>query len=104
MRVLVLGTIDDARGFGLAGALVRAPRDGRDLEAALARAPDERPTVGLVLVSAEVAALSPRAIRAFVDRPGAVPLLVLPTMTGDTQRPLVETAPPADGGAREGAR
>ena len=76
MRVLVLGTPDDARGFALAGALARAPGSRRELDVLLSRAAEER--VGLVLVSAEVAALSPRAVRAFAERPGAPPLLVLP--------------------------
>ncbi len=87
MRVLVLGTPDDALGFGLAGALARAPRNARELSEALGRVGDERPPVGLVLVSAPVAALSPRTVRAFAERPGAVPVLVLP-----------------EGGDHEGAR
>jgi vacuolar-type H+-ATPase subunit F/Vma7 len=98
MRVLVLGTVDDARGFGLAGALARAPSNRREVEAALARVAEERPPVGLVIVSAEVAALSPRAIRAFAERPGAVPFLVLPGS------PSPPAEPRAEGGAREGAR
>ncbi len=78
MRVLVLGTADDARGFGLAGALAWAPRGRREIEAALARAVTEEPPIGLVLVSAEIAAEAPRAVRSFAERAGAPPLLVLP--------------------------
>jgi vacuolar-type H+-ATPase subunit F/Vma7 len=78
MRVLCLGTADDARGFALAGAVARTPADRRALETTLGRALEERPPVGLVLVSAEVAALSPGAVRAFAERAGAPPLLVLP--------------------------
>jgi vacuolar-type H+-ATPase subunit F/Vma7 len=74
MRVLVLGNADDARGFALAGATAIAPKSRRELETALAHATD----VGLVLLSAEIAALAPRAVRAFVERPFAPPLLVLP--------------------------
>lgn len=94
MRVLVLGSVDDARGFGLAGTAARTPRDRRALEAELAHAGDQRPPVGLVLVSAEVAALSPRAVRAFAETPGAPPLLVLPE-TGEGRQ---------NGGSHEIAR
>jgi vacuolar-type H+-ATPase subunit F/Vma7 len=78
MRVLVLGTPDDTLGFALAGATARAPKTAREVEAALAQAGEERPPFGLVLVSEPVAALAPRAVRAFCRRPGAPPLLVLP--------------------------
>jgi vacuolar-type H+-ATPase subunit F/Vma7 len=78
MRVLVLGTPDDTLGFALAGATARAPQSARELEALLAQASEERPPVGLVLVSEPIAALAPRAVRVFRERPGAPPLLVLP--------------------------
>ena len=77
MRVLVLGTPDDALGFGFAGAATRTPETARELAAALAHVGDDGP-VGLVLVSAPVAALSPRAVRDFTESAFAPPLLVLP--------------------------
>jgi vacuolar-type H+-ATPase subunit F/Vma7 len=89
MRVLVLGTADDARGFALAGARAIVPQGRREVAAALARASEEQPPVGLVLVSAEVAALAEDAVRAFAARAGSPPILVLPG---------------AGGGAHEGAR
>jgi vacuolar-type H+-ATPase subunit F/Vma7 len=95
MRVLVLGSRDDARGFALAGAVTRAPRDRRELVAALARVMDERPPVGLVLVSAAIAELAPRAVEAFAAKEGAPPILVLPE---EKRRDRVE------GGSHEIAR
>ncbi len=76
MRVVVLGTADDARGFALAGTDAELVGDGRALEGALGRLQEER-AVGLVIVSAEAAALAPTAVRAFAARPAAPPLLVL---------------------------
>lgn len=78
MRVLLLGAGDDARGFALAGCETRALVTRREVELALVKIADEARPVGLVLVTAEVAALAPRALRAAAERPNGPPLVVLP--------------------------
>jgi vacuolar-type H+-ATPase subunit F/Vma7 len=81
MRALLLGNEDDARGFGLAGVDARVCRDRAALEAELARLRREQPGVGLLLVSADVAALAPVALRSFRDQDGSPPVLEVPAPT-----------------------
>jgi vacuolar-type H+-ATPase subunit F/Vma7 len=73
MKVLLLGTARDLRGFALAGLEGRACDGAAELEEALAEA--TRAEVGLVALSAEVAALSPAAVKACA---ATRPLIVLP--------------------------
>ncbi|HEY7413264.1 MAG TPA: V-type ATP synthase subunit F [Vicinamibacteria bacterium] len=77
MKAVVLGREVDVRGFALAGV------DGLVCEDAGALAGGLRVTaadheVGLLLLSAEAAALDPAAVTRFRRRPGAPLVLVLP--------------------------
>lgn len=71
MKLLLLGTPQDARGFALAGVEARVCGCAAELEKALQEA--ERAPAAMVAVSAAVAELAPSAVRAY---PGA--LIVLP--------------------------
>jgi vacuolar-type H+-ATPase subunit F/Vma7 len=62
MKILVLGTPDDVRGFALAGAAGRVPRDAEEVEQAIEEA--ERDGVELILLSPEIARLAPEAVAA----------------------------------------
>lgn len=73
MKVLLLGTRRDLRGFALAGLEGRACKGAAELEEALAEA--SQGEVALVALSAELAALSPAAVKACA---AARPLIVLP--------------------------
>jgi vacuolar-type H+-ATPase subunit F/Vma7 len=77
MNAAVLGSADDARGFGLCGWPARACRDVGELTAALA-ALRERRDLALLLLSADAAALAPRAVEAFRAAAPATVVLVLP--------------------------
>lgn len=76
MRVVLLGTVDDVRGFALAGVPGVVVTERRELEAGLRAAADAG--AGLVLVSAATAALAPAAVAALAGRDGGPAVLVLP--------------------------
>lgn len=77
MKVLLLGTPSDLRGFALAGLEGRPCTRAAELEEELAKA--RRGDVALIALSAEVAALSPAAVKASA---AAQPLIVLPEDPG----------------------
>jgi vacuolar-type H+-ATPase subunit F/Vma7 len=85
VKVVVLGTPDDVRGFALAGAAGRVPRDGDDVAQAIAEA--ERDGVQLILLSPEIARLAPQHVAA-----SRVSIVILP-----------EGGAHADAGERRGA-
>ena len=78
MKVLLVGTGEDARGFALAGVAVRACETAADAAAALSAARDPDAEVGLVLVTPGVAQRAPEAVRAFLRSTPPPALLVLP--------------------------
>ena len=78
MKIVVLGDPDDVRGFALAGAYGRACGDPGELETALAEAVGPEAAVGIVVLSASVAALAPAAVAAARGRADGPIILVLP--------------------------
>lgn len=78
MKIIVLGDPDDARGFALAGGHGRSCGDPGQLETALAEAAGPEAAVGIVVLSAPVAALSPVAVAAARGRADGPIVLVLP--------------------------
>jgi hypothetical protein len=77
MSAVLLGDGEDARGFALAGVAAVPCGDARALESELGRLAAAH-GLELVLVSAAVAALAPRALEAFRGRPAGPVVLVLP--------------------------
>jgi vacuolar-type H+-ATPase subunit F/Vma7 len=78
MRALLVGDVDDARGFALAGVETRVAVEAREVERALAEAARAEPPVGLVIVSAGAAALAPRTVAALAARGEPPAVVVLP--------------------------
>ena len=73
MRIAVVGSPDDVRGFALAGLPGRVAESGAEVEAAL-----EGSDAGLLLVSADAARLAPESIARLEQGEGAPVALVLP--------------------------
>jgi vacuolar-type H+-ATPase subunit F/Vma7 len=77
VNAVLLGDVQDARGFALAGFAAVPCGDVREAESALRRVA-AAPDLALVLVSPGVAALVPEALDAFRARAAAPVVLVLP--------------------------
>ena len=78
MKIAVVGSREDVRGFALAGLTGQVAEGVPEVEAALAAAAREGSEAGLLLVSASAARLAPEAIAALERREGAPVALVLP--------------------------
>ena len=78
MKIVVVGSPEDVRGFALAG-LAGYPADGRlEVETILAERSREDSDVGLLLVSGSAARQAPEALAALRKRDGAPIVLELP--------------------------
>jgi vacuolar-type H+-ATPase subunit F/Vma7 len=73
MKIAVVGSPEDVRGFALAGLPGRVAESGAEVEAALAGS-----QAGLLLVSGDAARLAPEAIGRLERGEGAPVALVLP--------------------------
>jgi len=80
MRARILGTEGDVRGGLLAGVEGTICRTRAEAEAAFDRVEADAAEVGLVLVSAPVAALVPARVAALEERADAPVILVLPEL------------------------
>jgi vacuolar-type H+-ATPase subunit F/Vma7 len=78
VRIAVVGSPEDVRGFALLGLTGQVAEGSRDVEAALEAAAREGLETGLLLVSACAARLAPEAILGLQRREGAPVVLVLP--------------------------
>ncbi len=95
MKLVVLGTADDVRGFALAGVAGVRPVSGREVEEQLAAAAG----LDLILLSSEVAALAPQAVAAARSRAGGPLILILPGASETVDKGGAR----ADAGERGGA-
>ena len=85
MRLVLLGNLDDARGFRLAGVETIVCRTRDDVDRAVAGLLAEG-NVGAVLVSEAVYRLAPGVLTALQDRPQWPIVLVLPEDGADGRR------------------
>ncbi len=78
MKIAVVGSPEDVRGFSLAGLTGQVAESAAEMERALAAATRGGSEAGLLLVSADAARLASESVSGLERREGAPVVLVLP--------------------------